>query len=113
MRVSWNSLSQQFVVAWDVQIMTKPSSEFFESSSIQSSKERIETSQFSMMIFDHEIANWGGANMHAKCLCEAVILSSSVQSLQKASLAAETTCGEILAAFWPKHDVRSNLMQSA
>ena len=37
--------------------------------------------------------------MHAKYLCEAVILSSSVQSLQKASLAAETTCGEILAAF--------------
>ena len=47
--------------------------------------------------------------MHAKYLCEAVISSSSVQSLQKASLAAETTCGEILAAFWPKHDLRSNL----
>ena len=44
--------------------------------------------------------------MHAKCLCEVVISSSSVQ---KASLAAETTCGEILAAFWPKHDLRSNL----
>ena len=41
-----------------------------------------------------------------KCLCEAVI---SVQSLLKASLAAETTGGEILVAFWPKHGLRSNL----
>jgi len=47
--------------------------------------------------------------MHTKCLCEAVISSSSVQSLQKASLAAETAGGEILVAFWPKHDLRSNL----
>ena len=34
--------------------MTKPSSEFFESSSIQSSNARIETSQFSMVIFELE-----------------------------------------------------------
>ena len=44
----------------------------------------------------------------AKCSCEAVIISgSSVQSLQKASPAAETTGGEILVAFWHKHDLRS------
>ena len=34
--------------------MTKPSSEFFESSSIQSSDKRIEASQFSMAIFERE-----------------------------------------------------------
>ena len=44
-----------------------------------------------------------------KCSCEAVISGSSVQLLQKASLAAETTGREILVAFWPKHDLRSNL----
>lgn len=44
--------------------------------------------------------NWGEANMHAKCLCEAVISASTVQSLQMALLAAETTDGEILVAFW-------------
>ena len=49
-----------------------------------------------------ERTNWEGANMH-KC---SVISGSSVQ---KASLAAETTSGEILVAFWPKHDLRSNL----
>ena len=32
-----------------------------------------------------------------------------MQSLQMASLAAETTGGEILVAFWPKHDLRSGL----
>ena len=37
--------------------------------------------------------------MRTKCSCEAVISGSSVQSLQKASLAAETTGGEILVAF--------------
>ena len=47
--------------------------------------------------------------MRTKCSCEAVISGSSVQSLQKASLAAETTGGEILVAFWSKHDLRSNL----
>ena len=46
--------------------------------------------------------NWGEANMHVKCLCEAVISASTVQSLQMASLAAETTDGEILVAFWQK-----------
>ena len=35
----------------------------------------------------------------AKCSCEAVISGSSVQSLQKDSLATETTGGEILVAF--------------
>ena len=44
-----------------------------------------------------------------KCSCQVVISDSSVESLQKASLAAETTGGEILVAFWLKHDLRSNL----
>ena len=47
--------------------------------------------------------------MHVKWSCEAVISGSSVQSLQKASLAAETTSGEILVAFRPKHGLTSNL----
>ena len=47
--------------------------------------------------------------MHVKWSCEAVISGSSVQSLQKASLAAETTGGEILVAFRPKHGLTSNL----
>ena len=81
--------------------MKKPSSEFFESSSIQSSDERIEVSQF-LLSFFMERTNWGGANMH-KCS----VISGSL--VQKASLAAETTSGEILVAFWPKHDLRSNL----
>ena len=41
--------------------------------------------------------------------CEMVISASSVQSLQKASLAAATTDGQILVAFQPEHDLRSNL----
>ena len=45
----------------------------------------------------------------AKCLCKVVISGSSVQSLQKASLAAETTGREILVTFWLKHDLRNNL----
>ena len=48
--------------------------------------------------------------MRAKCSCETVISGSSIQSLQKASLAAETTGGEILVAFWPNHDLRSDLI---
>ena len=47
--------------------------------------------------------------MHAKCLCETVISGNSIQSLQKASLAAETTGGKILVALWPNHDLRSDL----
>ena len=45
----------------------------------------------------------------AKCSCEVVISGSSVQLLQKASLAAKTTGGAILVTFWLKHDLRSNL----
>ena len=44
-----------------------------------------------------------------KCSCEVVISGSSVQSLQKASLAAETIGGEILVTFWLKHALRNNL----
>ena len=32
-----------------------------------------------------------------------------VQSLQMASLAAETTAQEILVALWPKHSLRGDL----
>ena len=41
--------------------MMKPS---FKFSSIQSSNDRIEASQFSMVVFEREgeCANWGGAN---------------------------------------------------
>ena len=47
--------------------------------------------------------------MHIKCPCEAVVSGSMVQLLQMASLAAETTGGEVLVAFWPKHGHRSDL----
>ena len=41
------------------------------------------------------------------CPCEVVISASAVQLLQIASLAAETTGGQILVAFLPKHGLRS------
>ena len=46
--------------------MAKSSSNFFESSSIESSDERIEASQFSMVILEREMSTQirGGANMH-------------------------------------------------
>ena len=69
---------------------------FLKSSSIQSSDERIEASQYSMVIFERETSAQTGARLTcAKCSCEVKISGSSVQPLQKASLAAETTCGEI------------------
>ena len=71
--------------------MMRPSLDVFESLSIQSSNERIET----FSIFYGNI--WGGANMR------------KVQLLQMASLAAETTGGQILIAFLPKHGLRSDL----
>jgi len=45
--------------------MTRPSSDFFKSSSIQSSIERIEASQFSMRYSStrRSCANWGRANV--------------------------------------------------
>ena len=58
--------------------MMKP---FFKFSSIQSSDERIEASQFSMVIFEWEVsAQIGEVLTCAKCLCEAII-SSRIQSL--------------------------------
>ena len=69
--------------------MMKPPSDFFffESSSIQSSEERIEASQFSMAIFEREESAQIGEglcyNKRMKCSCEAVISGSSVQSLHK------------------------------
>ena len=65
----------------------RPSLDDFESSSIQSSDERIKP----FSIFYGDI--WGGAN-----ICEAVISASMVQLLQMASLATETTGGQILVA---------------
>ena len=82
------------------------SSDFFESSSIQSSDERIEVSQFSMATLERETiesANLGGANMHIVRGCHFWQLGSI------ASLAGETTGWEILVAVWPKHGLRSNL----
>ena len=50
-----------------------------------------------------ERANWDGANM-------GVVRSGHFWQLGSiASLATETTGGEILAAFWPKHGLRSDL----
>ena len=78
--------------------MIKTSSEFFEYSSIQSSKERIEVSQFSKAIFERKTSAQieEGLLTCVKCSCEVVISGSLVQSLQSASQAAETTGGEIL-----------------
>ena len=72
--------------------MTKRSSEFFESSSIQSSDERIEVSQFSMAIFERETSAQIGEGLTCvrNASCE---VGYSVQSLQRTSLAAETTGG--------------------
>ena len=50
-----------------------------------------------------ERANWGGANM-------GVVRSDHFWQLGSiASLVTETTGGEILVAFWPKHGLRSDL----
>ena len=93
--------------------MMEPSSRFFRSSSIQSSDGMIETSQLFMAMFEHEMSVQIGARLTCtKCSCEAVISGSSVQSLQKASLAGETTGREILATFLLKYDLRSNLSVS-
>ena len=59
--------------------MMKPS---FKFSSIQSSDESVEASQFSMVIFEHEVsAQIGEVLTCAKCSCETIISSSTVQSL--------------------------------
>ena len=71
--------------------MARSSSDFFESSSIQSSDERIEVfSNFSMATLER--ANLGGANMRI------VRAGHSWQLGSIASLARETTGGEILVA---------------
>ena len=54
----------------------------FESSSIQSSDERIEASQVSMAIFECKMSVQIGEGLTcAKCLCEVVISGSMVQLL--------------------------------
>ena len=59
--------------------MMKPS---FKFSSIPISDERIEDSQFSMVRFEREVsAQIGDMLTCAKCSCEAIISSSTVQSL--------------------------------
>ena len=63
----------------------------------KSSDKRIEASQFSMAIFEHKTsAPIGEGLTYVKCSCEVVISGSLVQSLQRVSLAAETTGGKIL-----------------
>jgi len=62
----------------------------------QSSNKRIEASQFSMAMFEHKTSAQIGEGL------------TCAKSLQNASLAAETTGGEILVPFWPKHVLRSN-----
>ena len=71
-----------------------------ESSSIQSSDTRFEASQFSLAMFEHE------TNMH-----EMLMGGEQLDSIpSKGFTSCRTTGGEILVAFWPKHDLRSNLM---
>ena len=73
----------------------------------------IEASQFSMAMFERETSVQIVAGLTCmKSWCEAAILGSSVQSLQKTSLAAETTGGYIVVAFWLEPDLRSNLRMS-
>ena len=80
--------------------MARSSSNFFESSSIQSSDETIEASQFSVAIHERETSAEIGEGLTCAS-CEAVI--SFIR------LDTETTGGEILVAFWPKHGLRSDL----
>ena len=62
--------------------MAEPFSDFFESSSIQSSNERIEASEVSMAIFECKTSVQIGEGLtRAKCLCEVVISGSMVQLL--------------------------------
>ena len=59
--------------------MMKPS---FKFSSVQSSDKRIEASEFSMVIFEREVCAQIGEELTcAKCSCEAIISSSTIQSL--------------------------------
>ena len=85
----------------------RSSSDCFNSSSIQSSDEKIEASQFSMVILERktsaQVGDPGGANIH-------VVHGSHFWQIGSiASLATETTGGEIVVAFWPKHGLRSDL----
>ena len=85
----------------------RSSSDCFKSSSIQSSDEKIEASQFSMAILERktsaQVGDPGGANIH-------VVHGSHFWQIGSiASLATETTGGEIVVAFWPKHGLRSDL----
>ena len=81
--------------------MAKSSSNFFESSSIQSSYERIEAPQSSMVIQEHEMSVQLGEHVHRA--------RRSFLAAQFIRLPTETTSREIAVAFWPKHGLRSDL----
>ena len=57
-----------------------------------------------MAILERETSAQIGEGL-IRASCEAVISGRSVHSC----LATETTSGEILVAFWPKHGLRSDL----
>ena len=64
--------------------MMKPSSDFFESSSIQSSDKMIDASQFSMTIFERETSMQIGEGLTCtKCSSEVVISGSSVNRFKR------------------------------
>ena len=81
--------------------MAKSSSNFFVCSSIQSSYERIEASQFSIAILERETSAQLGE--HARCARRSFLAARFIH------LATETTGGEIVVAFWRKHTLRSDL----
>ena len=85
--------------------MARSSSNFFESSSIQSTDERIEASQFSMAILERETSAQigGGANMR---IVRRSFLSARFKVTVFSRLTTETTGGgdssSILANKWPQ-----------
>ena len=81
----WHRLDSNLCVWYRIASL---SSTFFESSSIQSSNERIEASWANMPIMQ------GGHFWKFGSIT---------------SLATETAGGEILVAFWPKHGLKSKL----
>ena len=102
----WNVLFERFAVAWDVE-------EVFKISSIQSSDEGIEPSQFSTAItFKRGTSAQIGEGLTCAS-CRASLVPRRLvpgghfwQFGSIASLATETTDGDILVAFWPKHGLR-------
>ena len=77
--------------------MARSSSNFFESSSIQSSDETIEASQFSVAIHERETS----AEIGEGLTCEAVISGSSVHSSRYRNYRWGDS-SSILAQTWPQ-----------